>query len=434
MPTLRARTRVRGVHQHQRQFLRLLHLSLQRRDGGALERVQGVIARLMVALVVTVGGLACDRRDIATDDAPPALRGALAARTIYPAKREEWRTDITEYTDSTMIPRVFRASGRTVALLQAFPSRISLFELNRHGLLLASRPARIDSVLNAEVPRDIVAPTELSRVTDDGQLDIIDSASSTLIRESIGGFVFRRDLPLLRGGSGRLCTLAPATLLHVREFGERRTLEAFTLTGNAKDDVLVGRHRVTGASATRLRFGNGDTRRCLLLAEREVLVVSAPAGPKAGALPRLSPLRPPGTSAPTTIDGSRNGPRDGAFDGGMTDSAHQSQPFIVDGAIVDGGYVLLLGLESERQGRILDYYDERGEYLQSAMLPFTAAAMTGAGPRFLVLHQDKGFHWWLSSWLTPMAARGATPPPEPRPLDQAPERRLFEPPTRSQKP
>ena len=139
------------------------------------------------------------------------------------------------------------------------------------------------------------------RVAFDGEVDVIDSASSALIRESIGGFRFRRDLPLLRGGSGRLCTVAPATLLHVRQLGDRRTLEAFTLTGNARDDALVGRHRFTqrftGAPAPRLRFGNGDARRCLLLAEREVFVVSAPAERSAVATPRLSPLRPPGAVA-----------------------------------------------------------------------------------------------------------------------------------------
>ena len=379
-----------------------------------------------MALALLVGVLACDGTIDANDDAPPALRAALAARTVYPAKREEWRTDITTDTDSTMVPRVFRASRTTVALLQESPTRISLFELNRHGMLLASRPARIDPVLNAQVPRDILAPTDLSRVTDDGQLDIVDSASSALIRESIGGFVFRRDLPLLRGGTGRLCTVSPATLLHVRQLGERRTLEAFTLTANAAEDALVGRHRFTGPPASRLRFGSGDVRRCLLLAEREVSVVSAPAGPGAGVPPRLAPLRPPGASAPTTIERAPSG--------GATDSGRLLQPFVVDAAIVDGGFVVLVGVASDKRGRILDYYDERGEYLQSALLPFTASAMTGAGPRFLVLHQDERFRWWLSSWLTPMAARGATPPPEPRQVDRAPERQLFEPPARSRTP
>ena len=217
---------------------------------------------MLLAFTLPMGVLACDRTAPATDQAPPALRVAMAARTIYPAKREEWRTDITDDTDSTMVPLVFRASGTTVALLQASPTRISLFELNRRGMLLATRPARIDSVLNAAVPRDIIAPTELSRITDDGQVDVIDSATSTLVRESIGGFVFRRELPLLRGGSGRLCTLSPATLLHVRTLGQRRTLEAFTLTANANDDALVGRHRLTVAPSSRLRFGNGDARRC----------------------------------------------------------------------------------------------------------------------------------------------------------------------------
>ena len=379
---------------------------------------------MLRALTLPVCVLACGRTEPATDEAPPALRAAMAARTIYPAKREEWRTDITGDTDSTMVPLVFRASGTTVALLQASPTRISLFELNRRGMLLATRPARIDSVLNAAVPRDIIAPTELSRITDDGQVDVIDSATSTLVRESIGGFVFRRELPLLRGGSGRLCTLSPATLLHVRTLGQRRTLEAFTLTANAKDDALVGRHRLTVTPSSRLRFGNGDARRCLLLAEREVLIVSAPAEPSAGVSPQLSPLRAPGSSpAPPTIE--RN---DGAADG-----ARLLQPFIVDAAIVDGGFVVLVGVESDTQGRILDYYDERGAYLQSAMLPFTASAMTGAGPRFLVLHQDGRFHWWLSSWLTPMAAHGATAPPEPRQLDDAPERQLFQRPVRARK-
>lgn len=349
----------------------------------------------------------------------------MATRTIYPAKREEWRSDITDDTDSTMVPLVFRASGTTVALLQASPMRISLFELNRRGMLLATRPARIDSVLNAAVPRDIIAPTELSRITDDGEVDVIDSATSTLVRESIGGFAFRRELPLLRGGSGKLCTLSPATLLHVRALGQRRTLEAFTLTGNAKDDALVGRHRLTVAPSSRLRFGNGDARRCLLLTDREVLIVSAPADPSTGVSPQLTALRAPGDSAaPPTIE----------HRGGATDRTRLLQPFVVDAAIVDGGFVVLIGLESDMQGRVLDYYDERGRYIQSAMLPFTASAMTGAGPRFLVLHQDERYRWWLSSWLTPMAARGATAPPEPRRLDDAPERQLFERPARTRAP
>ena len=382
-------------------------------------------ARMLLTFTLPLSVLACDRTAPATDQAPPALRVAMAARTIYPAKREEWRTDITDDTDSTMVPLVFRASGTTVALLQASPTRISLFELNRRGMLLATRPARIDSVLNAAVPRDIIAPTELSRITDDGQVDVIDSATSTLVRESIGGFVFRRELPLLRGGSGRLCTLSPATLLHVRTLGQRRTLEAFTLTANANDDALVGRHRLTVAPSSRLRFGNGDARRCLLLAEREVLIVSAPADPSAGVSPQLSPLRAPGDSAtPPTIERRV----------GATDGARRLQPFIVDAAIVDGGFVVLVGVESDTQGRILDYYNERGVYVQSAMLPFTASAMTGAGPRFLVLHQDGRFRWWLSSWLTPMAARGATAPPEPRQLDDAPERQLFQRPVRARTP
>ena len=376
-----------------------------------------IIARVLLVLTLPVGVLACDRPEAVTDVAPPALRAAMATRTIYPAKREEWRTDITDDTDSTMVPLVFRASGTTVALLQASPTRISLFELNRRGMLLATRPARIDSLLNAAVPRDIIAPTELSRITDDGQVDVIDSATSTLVRESIGGFMFRRELPLLRGGSGRLCTLSPATLLHVRALGQRRTLEAFTLTANAKDDALVGRHRLIVAPSSRLRFGNGDARRCLLLTDREVLIVSAPADPNAGVSPQLTALRAPGDSAaPPTI--TRRG--------GATDSTRLRQPFIVDAAIVDGGFVVLVGLESDTQGRVLDYYDERGRYIQSAMLPFTASAMTGAGPRFLALHQDERFRWWLSSWLTPMAAHGATAPPEPRRLDDAPERQLFE--------
>ena len=389
--------------------------------------MRAVVTRIALALVLPAGAAACERSLPSTSDAPPALRAALAARTVYPAKRDEWRSDITTDTDSTMVPLVFRASRTTVALLQSSPARISLFELNRRGLLLSSRPARIDSVLNAEVPRDIVAPTDLSRVTDDGEVDVIDSASSALIRESIGGFRFRRDLPLLRGGSGRLCTVAPATLLHVRQLGDRRTLEAFTLTGSARDDALVGRHRFTqrdtGAPAPRLRFGNGDARRCLLLAEREVFVVSAPAERSAVATPRLSPLRPPGAVAPTTIESTLTRTKV------TNDSSPLLQPFVVDAAIVDGGFVVLVGVLSDNQGRIVDYYDERGQYLQSAMLPFTASAMTGAGPRFLLLHQDERFRWWLSSWLTPMAARGATPPPAPPRIDQAPEKQLFETPS-----
>jgi hypothetical protein len=384
-----------------------------------------------MALAVSAGLQGCNESVNAATDAPPALQAALAARTVYPAKREEWRTDITSYTDSTMVPKVFRASQATVALLQASPTRISLFELNRKGMLLSTRPARIDSVLNAQVPRDLVVPTELSRVTDDGQVDIIDSASSILMRESIGGFMFRRDLPLLRGGSGRLCTVSPATLLHVRVLGERRTLEAFSLTAIAADDTLKGRHRFGESVRGRLRFGTGDNRRCLLLTERDVLVLSAPDEPGAGVPPRLATLRAPGSAGPLHIDSMSPGasPQSAA-----NESARVLQPFIVDAAIVDGGFVVLVGVESDRQGRILDYYNERGEYLQSAMLPFTASAMTGGGPRFLALHQDAKFRWWLSSWLTPMAARGATPPPEPRQINTTPGRQLFEPPSRAKKP
>jgi len=379
------------------------------------------VAWVLAALVLSAGVAACDRSVEAVEEVPPALRAALAARTVYPAKREEWRTDITTHTDSTMQPRVFRASQTTVALLQASPTRISLFELHGHGMLLSTRPARIDSTLNAQVPRDLVAATELSRVTDEGQVDIIDSASSILMRESIGGFMFRRDLPMLRGGSGRLCTVSPATLLHVRVLGERRSLEAFTLTAMAAEDSLVGRHRLRVPPASRLRFGTGDARRCLLLTDRDVLIVRA-SDRGAGVSPLITSLRSPGAPAPRPL---ANAPSTGAA---------VVQPWVVDAAIVDGGFVVLVGVESDRQGRVLDYYDERGDYLQSAMLPFTASAMTGSGPRFLVLHQDAAFKWWLSSWLTPMAARGATPPPEPRQVDRTPGRQLFEPPRRAPKP
>lgn len=389
-----------------------------------------VTARRIATLAGCAGALACERTGNATGDAPPALRKALAARTVYPAKREEWRTDITQHVDSTMVPQVFRASQTTVALLQASPARISIFELNRHGLLLSTRPVRIDPALDAQVPRDLVAPTELSRVTDDGQVDIIDSARSILMRESVGGFVFKRDLPMLRGGSGRLCTVTPATLLHVRNLGARRTLEAFTLTALASEDSLVGRHRFAGSSGQRLRFGSGDARRCLLLAEREVLVVSAPDEPGAGVPPRLAPLRAAGSTARAMIGDTA----DIDSPDNMRDSSHMLQPIIVDAAIVDGGFVVLVGLASDRYGRLLDYYDERGEYLQSAWLPFTASAMTGAGPRFVLLHQDERLHWWMSSWLTPMAARGATAPPEPRQVTRAPGKQLFEPPPRAKAP
>lgn len=393
---------------------------MQRRDGGALERVRAVVTRVVGALGLSASLLACGETVDATDEVPPGLRAAMAARTVYPVKREEWRADITTHTDSTMVPMVFRASRTTVVLLQSSPTRISQFELNRKGMLLSSRPARIDSVLNSEVPRDVVAPTDLSRVTSDGEVDVIDSASSALIRESVGGYVFRRDLPLLRGGSGRLCTVSPGTLLHVRQLGERRILEAFNLTAIAADDSLVGRHRLTGPRATRWRFGNGDRFRCLLLGEREVFIVSAPGDSTARVSPSITALRPVGAPAAETIGEPQ--PRTGA----TRDTSPMLHPFVVDAAIVDGGFVVLVGVVNDRQGRIVDYYDEGGAYLQSAMLPFTASALTGAGPRFLVLHHDERFRWWLSSWLTPMAAKGATAPPAPRQIDQAPERQLFE--------
>ncbi len=355
------------------------------------------------------------------------MRAAIAARTVYPAKREEWRADITTDTDSTMVPLVFRASRATVALLQASPTRISQFELNRHGLLLSSRPARIDPVLNAEVPRDIEVPSDLFSATSQGHVDVMDSATSTLVRESIGGFVFRRTFPLLRGGSGRVCTMAPTTLVHVRLLGNLRTLESFALTANAADDALTDRHRFVDTATGRLRFGNGDSERCLLLTEREVLVVSNPTVEGTGsfnATPlRVTPLQPPGVTPQRTINDVPAG------SGTPADSLTLLQPYIVDAAIVDGGFVVLLGVVSDRQGRLVDYYNERGEYIQSAMLPFTASAMTGTGPRFLALHQDERHRWWLSSWLTPMAAQGATAPPDPPRVDVAPTKQLFAPPT-----
>lgn len=387
---------------------------------------RALISRAMIAFVLPAFVTSCGLAGDVTDDVPPALQLSLKARTVYPAKREEWRTDVTQYTDSTMVPQVLRASQTTVALLQASPARLSIFELNRHGLLLSTRPIRIDSVLNAQVPRDLVAPTELSRVTDDGQVDVIDSARSILMRESVGGFAFKRDLPMLRGGSGRICTVTPATLLHVRNLGTRRTLEAFTITAIASEDSLLGRHRFAGTPGQRMRFGSGDNRRCLVLGEREVYVVSAPEASSGIATPRLTTLRAPGSAAPVTIDDIARA--------GAIDSARVLQPIVVDAAVVDGGFVVLVGVSSDRYGRLLDYYDERGAYLQSAWLPFTAFAMTGAGPRFVLLHQDEKFHWWLSSWLTPMAAHGATAPPEPRQVTRAPEKQLFEPPSRAKKP
>ena len=173
-----------------------------------------------------------------------------------------------------------------------------------------------------------------------------------------------------------------------------------------------------------MRFGGGDSHRCLLLLEREVLIVSAP--DSGVARPRLDRLHPPG-EAPTRAIGDSTEPAPAS-----ANTTLLQQPYVVDASIVDGGFVVLVGTTSDRQGRIVDYYDERGRYLQSAMLPFTASAMTGAGPRFLVLHQDLRYRWWLSSWLTPMAARGATPPPEPRQVLRAPARRLFEPPGTSE--
>jgi len=381
--------------------------------------VRGRALRAIALLVaVTVSVAACSGEADAGDAAPAALRVSLAARTVYPAKREEWRTDITHDTDSAMVPLVFRASRSTVALLQANPTRISQFELHSHGGLLSARPGHVDSVLNAQVPRSIEAPTDLSRVTDDADVDIVDSATTTLVRESIGGFVFRRDLPMLRGGSGRICTVSPATLLHVRQVGARRTLESFTITALASEDSLLGRHRIVDDSSMRMRFGSGDAQRCLLITGHTVHVIRAPEPTTGIATPRVSRLRAPGDSLPSSLSDSNvltARPSDGRV-------AH---PYVVDAAVVDGGYVVLVGLVNDRQGRIIDYYDDDGKYMQSAMLPFTASAMAGSGPRFLVLHHDEKYKWWLSSWLTPMAAHGATPPPDPPAVKNAPHRQLF---------
>lgn len=379
------------------------------------------VVRSAVRIAALALSMACSDVIDGTKDAPPELRVSLAARTVYPAKREEWRSDITRYVDSTMTPRMLRASGITVALLQDTPARISQFEQHSHGGLLSTRPVRVDSVLNTEVPRDIVAPTTLSRVTDDVTMDIMDSATSTLVRESIGGFVFRRDLPLLRGGSGQICTISPATLLHVRQLGARAVLEAFSITADPKDDSLTGRHLLRTDSGARLRFGSGDRRHCVLITGRGVLVARAPVDTgveKDVALtPRVMTLRLPGEPARRTF---------GDADSMQRAIPSPTHPYVVDAAKVIGGFVVLVGMENDRQGRLIDYFNERGEYLQSAMLPFTASALTGEGPRFLVLHQDAKYRWWLSSWLTPMYARGAKAVPEPPAALAAPEKQLFE--------
>jgi len=174
--------------------------------------VRAVVRCRGAALLLALGG--CSGTEDATDEAPDALRPAMNARTVYPAKREEWRTDITPHTDSTMVPRVFRASRTTVALLQDAPARISQFELHGKGMLLSTRPARVDSVLHAEVPRDIVAPTDLSRVTNDGQVDVVDSRAVCSRRSRL-----RRTPPMTRSRAGiassakraRACASAVAT-------------------------------------------------------------------------------------------------------------------------------------------------------------------------------------------------------------------------------
>jgi len=43
-----------------------------------------------------------------------------------------------------------------------------------------------------------------------------------------------------------------------------------------------------------------------------------------------------------------------------------------------------------------------------------------------VLHQDAKYRWWMSSWLTPMYARGAKAAPEPPPATAAMEKQLFD--------
>lgn len=384
---------------------------------------RGTLAALLLC-GSAIGTAACGDAIDGTDDAPPELRASLVARTVYPAKREEWRTDITRHVDSTMVPRMFRASDLTVALLQESPARITQFEQHSHGGLLSTRPVRVDATLNAEVPRDIIAPTTLSRVTDEVTMDIMDSASSMLVRESIGGFVFRRDLPLLRGGSGQICTISPSTLLHVRHLGERKVLEAFSITADPKDDALIGRHLLRVAPGARLRFGSGDRRHCVLITGRGVLVARAPMDTGAARTPDKSPrimmLRQPGEPAARSFSGADSTERN------IPSPQH---PFVVDVAKVIGGFVVLVGTESDRRGRLVDYYDERGMYLQSAMLPFTASALTGEGPRFLVLHKDAKYRWWMSSWLTPMYARGAKAAPEPPPATAVMEKQLFDQPS-----
>ncbi len=324
----------------------------------------GALAALLLSASAALVSACGDRID-GTDDAPPELRASLEARIVYPAKREEWRSDITRHIDSTMEPRIFRASGITAALLQVSPARITQFEQHSHGGLLSTRPVRVDPALDAEVPRGLVAPTTLSRVTDDVTMDIMDSATSTLVRESIGGFVFRRDLPLLRGGSGQICTISPSTLLHVRHLGDREVLEAFSITADPKNDALVGRHRLRVDPGARVRFGSGDRRHCVLVTGRGVLVARAPVDTGVAKTPDRSPrimmLRRPGDPTPQTFGNGDSPTRDGPTrDSSSHDIPVPQHPHVVDAAKVIGGYVVLVGMENDRQGRLIDYYDERG--------------------------------------------------------------------------
>ncbi|MBL0171324.1 MAG: hypothetical protein IPP90_11430 [Gemmatimonadaceae bacterium] len=89
----------------------------------------------------------------------------------------------------------------------------------------------------------------------------------------------------------RLWTV-PSTLLQVRQLGDRRILEAFTLTGSPSDDEAgwpTSDHRPVGVAPALWRRRLAAL---LLLTGREVLIVSAPTASGAGVPPRLPAIAP----------------------------------------------------------------------------------------------------------------------------------------------
>ena len=123
------------MREHRRIELCVLRVPLQRSHGGALERVRRLSRRrhgaprvpaLLLALVLS----GCSEQVDAADDAPTEIRAAMAARTVYPAKREEWRQALNALKLALTLRDTPELRAQYDALREKYGFRVSNFSVD----------------------------------------------------------------------------------------------------------------------------------------------------------------------------------------------------------------------------------------------------------------------------------------------------------------